>query len=320
MGRSVRTLLALGVIVVMTAGPAAAQETEPVIDLSEFIATYIGPGPGGEDLTEDRNGDGIPDIPIGIPGIWDEQEGAATPAEFADRVSTGAGFDLSEAGSTLVGPCGGVVISYDNEGNSIDAAVDFADAGPPVDIYGEPTFQAGRPFKVRTDGVVAFYGFTLDTAPFSTAGVQAGVNYGDPAPAFHDHQWQLDVMEIAADFGGDPNQRDKNRNAGLLDLGGVLGEESGATSIDLPFDFRAKVKARGAIIDLWGPERLPDFDGDTIAGLAGGNVYCYGEGWVEFVGDGFPLFTAPGALATALAAAGFAGLLFNARPALSWRA
>jgi hypothetical protein len=41
---------------------------------------------------------------------------------------------------------------------------------------------------------------------------------------------------------------------------------------------------------------------------------------VQFVGDSYPLFTAPGALASALALAGFSGILFNARPALSWRA
>jgi hypothetical protein len=235
-----------------------------------------------------------------------------------DRISKGEGFDLEEAGAVLIGPCGGVAISYDSEGNSIDAAFDFGDPGPPVDIYGDPKMTSGNPFKLRTDGVVAYYGFTRDVPTFSQAGVIPGVDYGESAPAFHDHQWQMDIMEISADFGGDPNQRDKNRNAGLLDLGGVLpGEED---DFSLPFDFRAKVKARGAIIDLWGEERLPDFDVETIAGLAGGNEYCYGEAWVEFVGDEFPLFTAPGALATALAAAGFAGLLFNARPALSWRA
>lgn len=316
MVRAARALLALGVILVMTAGPVMAQP-EPVIDVEEFIDTFIGEIPGGR---EDVNGDGIPDLAIGTPGIWDDREGAGSPEEFFDRVSLGEGFDVEDAGSTLVGPCGGVAISYDSNGESIDAAFDFGDDGPPVDRFGEPTFTSGNPFEVRTDGVVAYYGFTRDAATFSTAGQIAGVDYGDPAPAFHDHQWQMDVMEISADFGGDPNQRDKNRNAGLVDLGNVLDEGSGATSFDLPFNFRAKVKARGAIIDLYGPERLPDFDGDSIAGLAAGREYCFGEGWVVFGGDEFPLFTAPGALATALAAAGFAGLLFNARPALSWRA
>jgi hypothetical protein len=51
-----------------------------------------------------------------------------------------------------------------------------------------------------------------------------------------------------------------------------------------------------------------------------GHTICFGEAWVQFVGDSYPLFTAPGALASALALAGFSGILFNARPALSWRA
>lgn len=314
--RAVRALFALGAILVMTVGPAAAQTT-PVIDAEDFISTFIGDVPGGR---TDTNGDGIPDLAIGTPGLWDLREGAESPEEYLARVDLGGGFDLEDAGSILVGPCGGMAISYDAEGQSVDIAFDFGDDGPPVDQYGRPTFTSDNPFRVRTDGVVAYYGFTRDVATLSTAGQIAGVDYGDPAPAFHDHQWQVDVMEISADYGGDPNPRDKNRNAGLIDLGNVLGDDGGATQFDLPFDFRAKVKTRGAIVDLFGPDRLPAFDAGSIDALASGREYCYGEGWVEFVGDQFPLFTAPGALATALAAAGFAGLLFNARPALSWRA
>ena len=55
-----------------------------------------------------------------------------------------------------------------------------------------------------------------------------------------------------------------------------------------------------------------------ITALAGGVEFCYGEGWTKFVGSGPPM--AATAVASLLAAAGFAGLLFNVRPARSWRA
>jgi hypothetical protein len=116
-------------------------------------------------------------------------------------------------------------------------------------------------------------------------------------------------MGVSADDGGDPNPRDKNRNAGIMELGDLL-----------PFQFQAKVKAQGVFVDRWGPGELPEYTAEDVAGVFSGHTICFGEAWVQFVGDSYPLFTAPGALATALAAAGFSGILFNARPALSWRA
>ncbi|HSQ36683.1 MAG TPA: hypothetical protein VLS92_02195, partial [Acidimicrobiia bacterium] len=59
---------------------------------------------------------------------------------------------------------------------------------------------------------------------------------------------------------------------------------------------------------------------EDVGAVFAGRAVCFGEGWVQFVGDSYPLFTIPGALASALALAGFSGVLFNARPALSWRA
>ena len=95
----------------------------------------------------------------------------------------------------------------------------------------------------------------------------------------------------------------------------------GPSHTSLKLEFRALLKARGGIIDLFGPGDLPSLEKDTIAGIAAGREYCFGEGWVEFIGpDTFPLFTIPGALATALSVLGFSGVLFNARPVKSWRA
>jgi len=283
----------------MTAGPALAQQDqEPVIELCKYITLDAAA------QWADRNGDHIPDmpvegpdqeIPVGIAGIWDDAIGATTPEQFLAGVQ-GAGLDLEEQGAVLIGPCGGAVISYDAHGDSIDAAVDLGDGNPPVDIYGEAAFTAGNPFQVDSGGMVTYFGFTLD-APGLTLG------------AFHNHRWELVVMDVAADDGGDPNPQDKNRNAGLVDLFDLL-----------PFQFRAKVKAQGVFVDQWGDAALPAYTADDVESVFAGHQVCFGEGWVEFVGEGYPLFTIPGALASALALVGFSGVLFNARPALSWRA
>lgn len=302
MGRATRVLLAAGAILLMTAGPALAQQDqEPVIKLTDFI-TLDAVAQWG-----DRNGDHIPDmpvqgpdgeIPVGIAGLWDDAIGATTGAEFLARVDPeGTGFDLEEEGATLLGPCGGAAISYDARGDSIDAAVDLGDGNPPVDIYGEAAFTAGNPFQVDSGGMVAYFGFTLD-GPTLTLG------------AFHNHRWELVIMEVSADSGGDPNPEDKNRNAGLVELDDLFPDY---------LRFRAKVKAQGVFVDQWGTSELPEYSAADLSAFAGHEV-CFGEGWVEFVGEGYPLFTIPGALATFLAGAGFAGILFNARPALSWRA
>jgi hypothetical protein len=287
MARAARVLLTAGVILLMAAGPALAQEDArtPVIDLSKFVPGFA-----------DTNGDGIPDIPVGTPGIWDEKVGATTPDEFITMVKPTEGMAGSDdPGSTLIGPCGGAVVSYDAEGNSLDAAVDFGDNQGPVDIYGEPAFTGSNPFRVDSGGQVAYYGFTTD-APGLTAG------------AFHNHRWEVRIAEVSTDNGGDPNVEDKNRSAGLVDfkLSGWM-------------QFRAKLKIQGVMVDNWGPEILPAYSTTDLTAFDGREI-CFGSGWVEFVGDGYPLFTAPGALATALAATGFAGLLFSGRPALSWRA
>jgi hypothetical protein len=320
MSRAVRALLALGVIAAVTAGPALAQEGGgAAIDVSEFITRGTG--------FEDRNGDGIPDLgdlAEGIAGIWDEQVGDRTPEDFqALVIDQIPNFDVSDTDSMLIGPCGGLVISYDAEGMSLDAIIDRGDGQPPVSaINGLQAFTSSNPFQVDPAGTVVYWGFTRDIPGFSVTGAIPGVDYGDPALAFHDHSWTVAVMGISADRGGDPNQRDKNRNAGLVELGEILGDVNAG-----PFDLtqlNAKVKVKGAIIDMYAEgnrdgRRLPDdFDLAVIEAEAAGRVFCYGEGWVSFTGTGPPL--AAGAVAAILAAAGFAGLLFNVRPAQSWRA
>ena len=313
MGRIWRLALVATVFMVVTAGPGLAVDgdPEPAVDINDFLPSDLGDldGDGVPDQFDDRNGDGLPDIPDGIHGIWDDTVGAKTPEEFIAEVEVPDTFDFDDEESLLIGPCGGLAISYDSQGFSIDAVVDAGDDEPAVDVLsGEQAFTKSNPMRVDSSGFIAYFGFTRDVATFSSAGNIPDLDYGEPALSFHDHRWEIVVLEVSADDGGDPNQSDHNRNAAVVDLGDIL-----------PLEFRAKLKARGGIIDLFGEDPLPDLEKDTVAGIAGGREYCYGEGWVEFIGDDFPLFTVAGALASALALLGFSGVIFNARPVKSWR-
>ena len=102
-----------------------------------------------------------------------------------------------------------------------------------------------------------------------------------------DHRWYIKTSGISLDKGGDPNPQLKNRNAGLVDL-----------NKDLPVKFTAKVKIEGHMMS----ENQPD---------------CVGKGHVSFEGDGL---TDPVGLAgLALLGGGIFGLLFNSRPAITWK-
>ena len=322
MRRLARALLALGVVFATTGGIALAQDDGvAVIDVSEFITT-------GQFFV-DINGDGIPDLgelEEGFAGIWDEQVGERTPEDF-QRLVVGQvpNFDIDDEGSTLVGPCGGLAISYDDAGLSLDAMIDLGDGLPAVDAYtGDQAMTSGNPFVIDPGGTIVYWGFTNDVPTFSLAGEIPSVNYGEPNPAFHDHSWSLFIMGVSADRGGDPNQRDKNRNAGLVELGEILEDIPVPEAVYDLTELNMKVKAKGAIIDLYAGgdlsgKRLPDdYDLDVITAEAGGREFCFGEGWVKFNGSGPGIV--PTALASLLAAAGFAGVLFNVRPAQSWRA
>jgi hypothetical protein len=102
-----------------------------------------------------------------------------------------------------------------------------------------------------------------------------------------DHRWSIKTSGISLDSGGDPNTSGNNRNAGVVDL-----------AEDLPVKFSAKVKVEGEM---------------TAENLAP----CVGKGHVEFIGNGL---TDPVGLAgLALLGGGLFGILFNARPARTWK-
>ena len=248
MGRAARVLLAAGVILLMTAGPALAQQDrQPVIDLTDFITVDrrrpLGRSQRRRHPRHPRGGSRR-----GHPGGHRRHLGrrhrgpdpGGVPAPRRPRQAPGS--TSREEGAYLFGPCGGAAISYDAHGDSLDAAVDLGDGNPPVDVYGEPAFTAGNPFQVDSGGTVLYFGFTLPDAGLS----------GD---AFHNHRWEMVIMGVSADDGGDPNPSDKNRNAGIMELGDLL-----------PFQFQAKLKAHGVFVDGWGDNELPAYTADDVDG------------------------------------------------------
>lgn len=132
--------------------------------------------------------------------------------------------------------------------------------------------------------------FTSDN-PFLVAAGGQVVYYGF-APRSgdgpRDHTYSLAVAGVTVADGGDPNTNLKNRNAGVIDL-----------ADELPFSFTAQVQGSGRM---------------DSANLAP----CVGEGSVEIRGNGL---TDPVGLASlGVLGIGLAGLVFNARPARTWRA
>jgi hypothetical protein len=272
-------LLAVGLVALVTLPSVALAQEEPKVDLTQFIPEQF-----RADFV-DRNGDGIPDLgqipPEGVAGIWDDKLGEVTDEGFLAAVS--GDFNANDESSALTGVCKGVVISYDADGMSVDAMFDRGGPEPPLDVYGNQKMTKSNPLNIDTRGVLVYFG-------------------SSQPDTFHNHRWFLKAEGVFKDDGGDPNPRDKNRNAGSVDFGNLL-----------PFSFTALVEAKGAWVDEWGASDLPE-----MAESAYPTPNCVGHGWVEFVGPN-PLLTPPGMLAILLVAAGFTGVLFNARPALSWK-
>jgi hypothetical protein len=231
---------------------------------------------GGARAGAQDEGDGSLDavralIPEGEPGEYDLTEGDALFGQLAEAYGAPFATNDFDDDSKLTGQCGGFAYSYDEDGALLDAAADFGDDAPPVDLLdGGQAFTSGNRFKVDTRGVVVYYGFMPRD--------------GD-GPL--DNKWSIKTSGISLDSGGDSNAAAENRNSGRVDL-----------ADDLPVKFSANAKVTGEL---------------TSANIGD----CDGEGHVEFIGNG--LTDPVGIAAIALFAGGLLGLLFNARPASTWR-
>lgn len=246
----IRAGLAIGgLVLLVSSGPAAAQD---------------------DGLDQDTLDSLRAEIPEGEPGEDDIQEGDDRFGRLVESLGENTIVEISDS-SKLEGVCGGWAYSFDENANLIDSAIAIGNGTPPIDTFeGGQAFTASNPFKVDTRGLVQYYGFM----PRDGDGPK-------------DHTWWIKTSGISLDKGGDPNENLKNRNAGIVDL-----------AEDLPVKFSAKVQVQGQL------------DSTNIGS-------CIGEGHVEFIGNGL---TDPVGLAgLALFGGGIFGLLFNARPAQTYR-
>jgi hypothetical protein len=231
---------------------------------------------GGAPAGAQDDGDGTLDavralVPVDDPGEYDLATAEILFGQLVAAYVASSAVDSFHNGSELTGVCGGFAYSYDEDGGLVDAAADFGDDNPPVDLLdGGQAFTSGNRFKVDTRGVVVYFGFMP--------------HVGD-GPL--DHEWEIKASGIPLDSGGDSNPTVGNLTSGRVDL-----------ADDLPVKFSANAKVTGEL---------------TSANI--GN--CDGEGQVEFLGNG--LADPVGIAALALFAVGLLGLLFTARPAMTWK-
>lgn len=181
--------------------------------------------------------------------------------------------------SQLTGPCMGLTMSFDGAGNVIDMAADFDDAAPPIDML-EYYESKGTTVKAA---LTASNPYKVDVNGFV---VYAGIAGGD-GDGPRNHTWQITTFGTALDSGGDDNPDGNNRNSGGINMGKQLPP-------------LVKVNA------------LFKIEGDMSAP---NGFECVGSGYFETVGAD-PLAQIVGGV---LALLGGLGVLFNARPARTWR-
>jgi len=188
----------------------------------------------------------------------------------------------------------GTAQQYSDGGSSLEGqggamcggwAYSFDDEGVMIDA----AYDAGDnspPVSSFGEGGQAF----TESNPFKVHNNGSVLYMGFANPAPTNHSWKITIKafgtDITVDSGGDPNEGEHNRNIGYVDL---------ATDFPIKLNFTAQISGTMTADDGW---------------------ECSGSGWIEVVGENNP-FVAFGAALAGLA--GFAGVLFNARPARSWR-
>lgn len=291
-----------GAVLVLLCSPATpgrAQtdpDAEPVDEemIQETLELYMNEfsnadldGDGEADFA-DTNGDGFPDqVQEGFPGDLDLRPGDGRfgqeiTAEFAASIPTAVS---AGTGSTLLYDCGGMAASFDSNGDMVDWAIGIGSSEG-----GGPTGQLVDLYPEEDLYQRAFTRsnpfFVVDTV------VYFGRMPGEGEGA-RNHVWYIRTAGISLDEGGDDNPDGNNRNAGEVSI-----------SDDVP---------GGSFLF---PSGLFPIDGDLTSE---NGVRCAGSGWVEF-DTGNPFLSAAGLAAMFLGLGGIMGLLFNSRPAITWRA
>lgn len=283
----------------MMVSPALAQDDpdpppDPAVifeELAAFLAELEnvdldGDGIGGD--IADTDGDGFLDVPEGEPGDDDIRpgDGRFLTAITNELDGLGIGTVLADdGGSKLLYDCSGMAMSFDDDGNMVDWAFGIgsgAGGGPRGSLIDlyPPSDTGQRAFTKSNPFLVKDQVVYFGQLPKSDEGPK-------------DHTWHISTAGISLDEGGDDNPDGNNRNGGEVNI-----------SDDVP---------GGSLLI---PNGIFPIEGELTSA---NGLRCTGSGYVEF-DTGFPLLSPVGAVATAAALVGVLGLLFNSRPAITWRA
>ncbi len=204
--------IAISLIMLAAGAPAGAQDLELTEEDLALVAAFEAELTA---LAEEVGVEGGAPALIGDPGRYDLPPGDSVLVGALLAVAPAQGGSFSGE-SSLRGPCQGIAISFDGDGEVIDFAADFDDEAPPIDLLesevssGTVTqaFTASNPFEVDVNGYVLYAG------------------RAQPAPI--NHTWEIRTLAVSIDSGGDPNRGAEDRNAG---------------SVNLKDDFPAKISA-----------------------------------------------------------------------------
>lgn len=147
-----------------------------------------------QEAPSDTNGDGIPDIGSAGEEVWTFEVGVVVFQSVPAETTSPGG------GSQLTGPCRGVAISYDGDGQSIDGAFDTGGAAPPSGFDGQQAFTSGNPYQVSTDsGALVVW-------------------WGEYDGAITANTWDLSLQGVEVISGGDDNPQGNNDGSGTIDF------------------------------------------------------------------------------------------------------
>ena len=232
-----------------------------------------------ENGVTDVSVDNLEDL-VGEPGDLDLPEGTPLLVAASKEALALANGDIQGDGdSELTGPCMGLTMSFDDKGNMIDMAADFDEAAPPIDML-EFYESDGQTVKAA---LTASNPYKVHVDGFVVYAGIAGASGDGP----RNHSWEITTFGAALDSGGDDNPEGENRNAGGINMGEQLPG---------PAKVSAKFKIEGTM-------------------TADNGFACKGSGYFQTEG-GLPIGQIAGGILTVL---GGLGVLFNARPARTWR-
>lgn len=243
----------------------------------------------------DADGDGLPDE--GEPGDLDLRPGETSLADLATALEGGALPDdiaaVAGANPDIPGPDPDEVVGGGSQlqGQCAGVAISYDGDGAVIDAA-VGIGGGGDGLLIDTHGSGAGQRAFTSANRFEVRADGKVVYFGylpyGGGDGARNHTWTIKTGSLSVDSGGDDNPQGNNANAGVVDLGG---------NIPGPLRFTGNMSVTGELFSQNG-------------------LWCVAKGHVHF-GGGFP--PVAGGIAAVFAAGGVLGLLFNSRPAMTYK-